>query len=113
MTEEDEKRFNEDMWRHFAIHEREWIGNIFNERVTRQPVAVMPPPTRAETIKEAWRTAGLTFDAENINGKLEGEDVLGIVPPVLYEVVEYGTDRFIEAEGVIVERITPQVIEIA
>ena len=112
MTEEDEKRFNEDMWRHFAIHEREWIGNVFNQRVRREPVPIAHPPTRAETIKEGWRLARQSFDAENINGRLEVCDTLGIVPPILYEVVEYGTDRVIEAGGVIVERITPQVIEI-
>jgi len=65
-------------------------------------IVLAPPPTRAETIKEAWRIAGDRFDFAA--GKLIVRHDLDIVPEIVFEIVEYAGVTAIEAEGVIVAK---------
>ncbi len=76
--------------------------------VFRAVLAVMlvPPPTRAETIKEAWRLAGDRFDYGL--GRLTVAHDLDIVEPITFELVSYEGFDVIEAEGVVVQK-TPRI----
>lgn len=92
MSAEDE--WNADLWDRFVTEQREWIGKML----------VTPPPTHEETIKEAWRIVGPSFDRRQINGRLVVAHDLGVVPDILFERIDYAGQVVIEAEGVIVER---------
>jgi hypothetical protein len=62
-----------------------------------------PPPTREETIKEAWRMSKDRFDFER--GWMIVRHDLGIVPDIRFELIHYdGQASVIEAEGTVVAK---------
>lgn len=65
-------------------------------------IVLTAPPTREETIKLAWSKIADRFDYER--GKLTVAHDLGIVEPITFELIDYGKESVIEAEGVIVAR---------
>lgn len=71
--------------------------------VTDILLRITPPPTRAETIHEAWRMVGARFPYDD--GTLIVEHDLGIVPAIRFELVDYAAVTVVEAEGVIVARM--------
>ena len=75
----------------------------FLGRVAAHGIKIAPPPTRAETIKEAWRLYGEHFDYAD--GKLILEHDIGVIEPPLFELKDYGDITAVEAEGVIVARM--------
>jgi hypothetical protein len=67
------------------------------------PLPVTRPPTREETIKEAWRLSGDRFDYER--GWMIVRHDLGIVPDIRFELIHYdGQMSVIEAEGTVVAK---------
>lgn len=83
-------------WDEHYEREREWINSMF---------ALAPPPVRNDEIKEAWQNVRPTFPRESVEGRLLVYDAMGVVPPILFEQIQYGETWVIEAEGVIVERV--------
>lgn len=61
------------------------------------------PPTRADTIKEAWRLYGDRFDYKL--GHLTFEHDLDIIEPIRFEAIRYGNFMVVEAEGVVVSKL--------
>ncbi len=90
---------DEDKWAEYFQSELERITALV------EPVRIIPPPTRTETIQAAWAEARLHWDREHIAGRLIVADAFGIVPDILFELVPYGGQWVIEAEGVVVERL--------
>ncbi len=66
------------------------------------PVKITAPPTRAETIKEAWSIAGEDMGDDD---EMIVEHDQGIVPPIVFKRITYAAATVIEAEGVIVARL--------
>lgn len=92
MSDDDEKR-----WAEHLVREHARIQALF--------AAVAPPPTRVETIKEGWKALRPTWDRDQIDGRVILIHDLGVVEPILFELVRYGGQTVIEAEGVVVERL--------
>lgn len=89
-------------WDDYLAQERSWILGRLNAGFE---IKIAPPPTRAETIQEAWRMVGRDWQRDSIDGRLIVCCDLGIVEPILFEAIRYGEQWVIEAEGVVVEKV--------
>lgn len=98
----DNPNWRDDMPRDdYLAREHRWIA----DKPFGGVVAIVPPPTRAETVKAAWDGVRLHWPRRQIDGRLIVADELGIIEPILFEQVRYGGGWVIEAEGVVVERL--------
>jgi hypothetical protein len=72
--------------------EREWIAKLLS------------PPTRAETILEAWTIAREQWPRVATEWGMTVVHDLEMIAPMRFEQIRYGDTIVIECEGVIVER---------